>query len=313
MKTRPFQFVARSAGFTIIELLVSIAIIGVLLALLLPAVQYAREAARRTQCCNNLKQIALAFHEHESTFGHFPGNGWGYRWVGDASRGEGQGQPGGWVYQLLPHLEQTALWERGTADSRELTVTPVPVFDCPSRPEQPLTPQFEHDFRNAVYRADVFKTDYAVNEGDFVQDSGEGPASESDSDLAAYNWINRDLVTGISMQRFGVRIAEISDGTSNTYLAGEKYVQADSYSAGGDPGHDQNAFSGADLDNKRWVLRPPVPDGSDVQPDRFGSAHSGGCFMALCDGSVRFLSFSTDAELHSRLGNRQDGHAVAVP
>ena len=98
----------RRNGFTLVELLVVIAIIGVLVALLLPAIQAAREAARRTQCINNLKQLALGCQNHHDTHGHFPTGGWGWYWVGDPDRGFGKEQPGGWAYNLLPFFEQQA-------------------------------------------------------------------------------------------------------------------------------------------------------------------------------------------------------------
>src|SRR5215468_1104499 len=97
----------RIRGFTLVELLVVIAIIGVLIALLLPAVQSAREAARRSQCQNSLKQIATAFLNHESTQKIFPTSGWGWGWVGDPDRGYKRNQPGGWLYNILPYIEQT--------------------------------------------------------------------------------------------------------------------------------------------------------------------------------------------------------------
>ena len=89
---------AARRGFTLVELLVVIAIIGILVALLLPAIQAAREAARRTQCQNHMKQLALACMNHESTHKHLPSGGWGWDWVGDADKGFGEDQPGSWLY-----------------------------------------------------------------------------------------------------------------------------------------------------------------------------------------------------------------------
>ncbi len=100
-------------GFTLVELLVVITIIGILIALLLPAVQAAREAARRMQCTNNLKQLALGCLTHESMTGRFPTGGWGYGWTGDADRGNDWRQPGGWLYNVLPYIEQQSLHDMG--------------------------------------------------------------------------------------------------------------------------------------------------------------------------------------------------------
>ncbi len=100
-------------GFTLVELLVVIAIIGILIALLLPAVQAAREAARLLQCKNNVKQMALACLSHEETHGHLPASGWGYRWAGDPDKGFGSDQPGGWHYNILPFMEQATLHDLG--------------------------------------------------------------------------------------------------------------------------------------------------------------------------------------------------------
>ena len=122
-----------------------ITIIGVLVALLLPAIQAAREAARRVQCVNNLKQIALAALSHERSQGYYPSGGWALNWVGDPLRGFGRNQPGGWIYSLLPYMEQESLWRLPddgdvaniTAQQKQnaamMIQTPLAMMNCPSR------------------------------------------------------------------------------------------------------------------------------------------------------------------------------------
>src|SRR5262249_4625949 len=130
-----------SLGFTLVELLVVIAIIGVLVALLLPAVQSAREAARRAECKNHLKQLGLAVIMHTDTHKFFPTGGWGARWLGDPDRGFGLRQPGGWGYNILPFIEEQALHDLGAGGNdaakktsrATLFQTPIGAMYCPSR------------------------------------------------------------------------------------------------------------------------------------------------------------------------------------
>ena len=107
---RPYR---RRPGFTLVELLVVIAIIGILIGLLLPAVQQARESGRIAACSNNVKQIGLAMKQHESAHNYFPVSGWGWGWVGDPDRGTGLAQPGGWIYNSLPYMDLQNLHDMG--------------------------------------------------------------------------------------------------------------------------------------------------------------------------------------------------------
>lgn len=306
-------------GFTLVELLASIAIVGILIAMLLPAVQSAREAARAASCQNHLKQIGLAMENHVAAFRRYPSNGWGYLWIGDPDRGTDRNQPGGWVYNILPYIEQSPLREMGKglaeAEKRgaltELTQKPLELFDCPSRPGgllSPLHPTLR--FRNADWSSKVAKTDYAVNEGDFITDTREGPESLAESAVREYAWSDTAPASGIAYQRSEVAPAAISDGLSNTYLAGEKYVSRDSYHDYADYGFDTSMYSGVDVDLSRWVLDPPECDGAEIQERIFGSAHPSGCHFVLCDGAVRRIAYYVNADVHRRLGNRHDGQSV---
>ena len=181
-------------GFTLVELLVVIAIIGVLVALLLPAIQASREAARKTQCKNNLRQMGIAFLSHESAQGFLPTGGWGYKWVGDPTAGYGEDQPGGWAFNILAYMEQGRLcaipardsptWKRPIhlaaaampAHNLKLVTTPLPMFSCPSKRSQPLFPLDPNsaDRRILAYNLPdctaasgclVVRGDYRVNSG----------------------------------------------------------------------------------------------------------------------------------------------------
>jgi prepilin-type N-terminal cleavage/methylation domain-containing protein/prepilin-type processing-associated H-X9-DG protein len=180
------------AAFTLVELLVVIAIIGILVALLLPAIQAAREAARRSQCKNNLRQIAIACLNHENTHKRFPFGGWSFGWMGDPDQGIGPQQPGGWIYTTGPYLEEQAVfnigaglpWNQKKVELAKQMAAAVPVFNCPSRrPGRPM-PAFSPSGvscengakpNNSDLPPEVAKTDYAINGGnDDGWDNGAG-------------------------------------------------------------------------------------------------------------------------------------------
>lgn len=346
-------------GFTLVELLVVITIIGILIALLLPAVQAAREAARMLQCRNNLKQLALAALSFEEANGHLPPGGWGYYWVGDSDRGVGLDQPGGWLYNILPHLEQEALHQLGsdgdpdnwtTAQlngNAQMIQTPLSMANCPSRRQAIAFPVY-YNAKPPWYNSDhtfspigsggsalLCRTDYAGCAGDqFYPFDWYGP-----DDLAqARSWDQSNAwptlevlgggrnttgmscpATGIFYMRSLVTIAQISDGTSNTYMLGEKYLPPDAYFNGQDRGDNESMYSGANDDICRSTFYAPSsgPTHTPMQDTegyasqyRFGSAHASGCHMALCDGSVRVVSYSINPEAHCYLGNRKDGFVI---
>ncbi len=175
-------------GFTLVELLVVITIIGILIALLLPAVQAAREAARRMQCSNNLHNLALGMIQHEQANGKFPSGGWDYQWLPDANRGFGKRQPGSWVYSVLPYIGQMQLFQLGLGLSgsaldsaqTQMAGTPLAVMNCPTRRKAQAFPGGSCSVKHAGYNvsASTFtvspcaRGDYAASYGDMQWASG---------------------------------------------------------------------------------------------------------------------------------------------
>ncbi len=320
----------RQQGFTLVELLVVIAIIGILIGLLLPAVQSAREAARRLQCSNNLKQLGLAALSHHQASGFFPSGGWSWVFVGEPELGFGRSQPGGWTYSLLPYIEQQNLYDMGentTGDGRTKAVTarigmPVATFNCPTRraaqayPDKRVNCPYITRGNNAIFATEAAKTDYAANVGDTASLSiYAGPKSVEEGETrTAADWPDLSHLTGVCYSRSEISISRVRDGTSHTYLFAEKYLNPDDYATGNDAADNENMYVGYDNDHYRTTYVAPHSDQAGV-PDAlaFGSAHSGGFNAVFCDGSVRSMSYSIDLDTHRCLGNRADGLPVQLP
>jgi prepilin-type N-terminal cleavage/methylation domain-containing protein/prepilin-type processing-associated H-X9-DG protein len=333
----------RNRGFTLVELLVVITIIAILIALLLPAVQKAREAARRMHCQNNLKQLALACLNHESATRRFPTGGWGWGWTGDADRGTDWRQPGGWLYNILPFLEQQPLHELGmgqsgaaklAANAQRLGVA-LSAFYCPSRRPAVAYPWIQSAANAAPNPAAVGRSDYASNGGDGYTDPGNpvlpawtsyagnsagGPTAIADVDGPSGQMTDNARTTFANVARYAngiiycgslIRAADVTDGLSATYLTGEKYLDADCYTNGADMGDNESALQGENEDVSRWSFLGPQPDTPGAAwRFLFGSAHSDGFHMAFCDGSVQQISYTIDLSMHKCLGNRNDGAVI---
>jgi len=292
------------SAFTLIELLVVIAIIAILIALLVPAVQKVREAAARTQCINNLKQMGLAFHNHLDVFGYFPSGGLGPgapRTMINAVPANYKTQAWGWCYQILPFIEQDNLWR--TPSDATIISTAVPMFYCPSRG------------RTEVIQ-EIAVSDYAGNGGTYGNWSDQHkPTNSLDGAITP---------TGDQAVNFG----NITDGASNTLLIAEKWLYFQWYD-------DRTSGPGSCIDNEGWCNgwdndsicfsstgRPtPIAAGGVALPRRdtqtgppcglvFGSAHAGTFQATFCDGSVHSLLYSIDPQTWVNLCSREDGREL---
>jgi len=303
----------RRQAFTLVELLVVIAIIGVLIALLLPAVQQAREAARRMQCTNNLKQIGLSIHNYHDTFGSFP-------------TGIVPNRSWGWGTQLLPFIEQSALHDRlreasddwgpfrtSEADQLALAEQKIDGYLCPSDTAPDLNDKCETNFESPIA-----SSSYLGVTGNY----DDGMVSGS------YNPGN-----GVFYLSSKIEFRDIIDGTSNTLAVGERDYR----------NHKGAIWTGTTPDgspggvSNRGFVTAPVGFGragqdrkvNGTHANAMGSEHPGGANFALCDGSVRFLSETTSVSkgeladpnhqeyrwsgVVDRLAARNDGVPVSQP
>lgn len=310
-------------GFTLIELLVVIAIIAILVALLLPAVQQAREAARRSQCKSNLKQIGIAMHNYHDVYSQFPLSP-NFVWEHDK---------GTYFVQMLPFLDQAPLFDAiDFSSTGHNSVAPrfdgirlpdntlvrsviIPALVCPSETSQPR-------------QGDRAKTNYALSMGSQAMPSNQGcttyPGNVFGTGRHGHgNGVNSDGISGIvSRGQWSAKFSEITDGTSNTIAGGETRPQC------GD--HSRNGWFHS---NAQWIATTapinypincygyPQVDPTNAPCSRpnnwqtsqgFKSEHAGGAHFLMCDGAVNFLSENIDYHTYQQLGDRRDSEVVSA-
>ena len=312
-------------GFTLVELLVVIAIIGILIGMLLPAVQQVREAARRTQCANNLKQLSLACHNYESAHGEFPsglnlpiGYGGGRIWpnsrvhdlCGDPPQ---KNQFGSWMIWILPFMEQNNVFDGLDLTQRDyanclgydsMGATVIEAFICPSD-------YVPRDVVTYTSRGN----EYCFGANSYYANAG------------VKSWYHASATfDGVFYYNSKTTFASISDGSSNTFMIGERYARdpewarLESYRgwAWSNFNAPRNFLSGA-LEPINYML----PEGSGPNPSyaltdkkfsSFGSAHPGGANISLCDGSVQFVTMTNTSDLPmlQDLAIRDDGRITEL-
>jgi len=323
------QVSANRRGFTLIELLVVIAIIAILIALLLPAVQQAREAARRTQCKNNLKQIALAIHNFHDVYNRFPGGTYGpditiaYGAAGPKNLGWNDHQHMGILPQILPQIEQNAIYEKievwkgidfrpdqspsavpgnynretvyfNNTPTRTMAQAKLSAFQCPSDPQVSSsgnTPSRMHMWETAT--GGTMTIGLFGGEQNFGKTSYMGCAGFLGNIQRWASWASWKGIFGIRT-KFGFR--DVTDGTSNTFLFGE--------------------VTGGDAYDWRWMMAGPMPTAWGLNNSlpqnwyQFESFHTGIVQFALADGSVRGISKNMDANTFRYLGGMGDGEVL---
>lgn len=336
----------RSQAFTLVELLVVIAIIGILIGMLLPAVQQVREAARRTTCLNQLRQMALGTLNYESANMVFPTTGTNGQAIQDISNA-GNDWTGGvdgaplmsFYFQILPYIEQNNLAAipkqifptGGRYDDLGFQGLRVPLFGCPSRGERIEVDGSNGDTRPLPDYASYLTTWNNPFGIEWV-DPTFGPNLGTNNDEQVWNGAiaksgNWDNSAGSLEKHSRVGFGGISDGSSNTLLYAEKAVSSQDYNTvrgtggtGWEPWWDEHGY----FEPGSWNLRRGIvafgliPDnvGRDITDAEnafrfgFGSPHPGAVQMTLADGSTHGLSLDVSRDTLARVGNRRDGQVL---
>jgi len=295
-------------GFTLIELLVVIAVIAILVSLLLPAVQQSREAARRIDCTNHLKQISLGIHNFENSQQTLPSSRLGP-------------QHATWFVQILPYIEQGNLYNTWNLtntyymQSTTTRITQVEAFYCPSRRSSMLSTQFEISSTGLpdTQQYPGVLGDYAANGGQFAGAIVDNPLCNGVMCQADSTLTNSQVVDSKSK----TRLRDIVDGTSNTFLVGEKHVPRSKYGQSGPSWGDGAIFNGDFPRNYNRIAGLPKfnlgqnPDDLDGPWHcKFGSYHPGICQFAFSDGHVAALKNSTNMNVLNLLAVRNDGQII---
>jgi prepilin-type N-terminal cleavage/methylation domain-containing protein len=301
-------------GFTLIELLVVILIIAILLALLWQSAQSVREVASRVKCANNLRNIGEAWHHHHVINGHLPAGGWGWSWVGDPDQGVDKDQPGGWLYNILPQVEETGLHDLGKgqppgqkrAAAAQMVGTPLKLFSCPTRRAVQLYTNGYQPY-NANMPTGFARSDYAANCGSAPRDEiYPGPGSLAQGLDPNYGWPDTSGYTGVCFQRSIIRFSDVSRGADNVYMVGEKYLNPDHYKNGSSGADNENMYVGFDNDIFRDTATPPMRDTKGVSNTFiYGAAHKEVFNMLYVSGGVRTIPYTIDKNVFKTNGNRQ--------
>ena len=328
----------RWAGFTLIELLVVIAIIAVLIALLLPAVQQAREAARRTQCKNNLKQLGLALHNYHDTYKKFPLNRMGNRNSIPANFGSL-----GWMAMILPYIDQAPLYN--TIDPTDQTATNgkeaiisgsatnvaarrkiITAFLCPSNPQEALVTNQSGGGDDWGSGLDGGRTDYVGNMGWMTAAHRDCPQGIYNGNYQGAAWADADWgvstpggpstlggCNGVIGWQGCVGISQVSDGTSTTLMCIEDHHWMNKSQPSQAQGDSLWMGPWAIHSVKMPINWDPYVNGGNAQDfrcDQWSSTHVGGAHAVLCDGSVRFVSENIAWQVRMALGTRGQNETV---